>query len=328
MARSSSGECTRICEVMRLAASSAVSARRMRSPAGAAQLAHGDADGHARSVAAVLHPHRVLHAMGEAMAGIGAAAGQDRGELVASEPVAGGRAIGGAHGSRDGADALVADRVAEPLVRLLEPVEVEHDEADAALRERAREIVVERAAVAQARERVGDRGLLEVRPAWRRHPRARAGAACAAAGAAAASSRRPDGNAASVNFQARSCARRSAASAVAAAPRSLAPRRCSARREPRAGLPLRARGRPAGRQGERAPLGGERLAGRAHARRSAGARPGARCARVTARRRRGVGRRRRELARADLGRLQRAHVRGRAAAFRRRSRAAPRSRCR
>ena len=71
-------------------------------------------------------------------------------------------AIGRAHGRGDGADALVADRVAEALVRLLEPVEVEHDEADAALREGAREVVVEGPAIAQPGERVGDGGLLEV----------------------------------------------------------------------------------------------------------------------------------------------------------------------
>ena len=159
---SSSGECTRICEVMRLAASSAVSARRIRSPVGRAHLADGHADRHARTVAAVLHAHRVLDAMGEAMPGVGADPGQDRGELVAAEPVAGGAASAARSGSGDGADALVADRVAEALVRLLEPVEVEHDEADAALRERAREIVVERAAIAQPGERIGVGGLLEV----------------------------------------------------------------------------------------------------------------------------------------------------------------------
>ena len=70
--------------------------------------------------------------------------------------------VGRAQRRGDGADALVADRVAEALVRLLEPVEIEHDEADAALRERAREIVVERAAIAQTGEGIGGGGLLEM----------------------------------------------------------------------------------------------------------------------------------------------------------------------
>ena len=159
---SSSGECTRICEVMRLAASSAVSARRMRSLGGRERLADGDADRDARAVAAVLHAHRVLDAVGEAMPGVRADARQDRGELVAAQPVAGRARVGCAQRGRDGADALVADGMAEALVRLLEAVEVEHDEADAALRERVREVVVERAPVAQAGERIGRRGLLEV----------------------------------------------------------------------------------------------------------------------------------------------------------------------
>jgi len=42
----------------------------------------------------VLHAHRILDAMGEAMAGVRAVPGQDRGELVSAEPVARGGAIG------------------------------------------------------------------------------------------------------------------------------------------------------------------------------------------------------------------------------------------
>ena len=51
-------------------------------------LADGHADRDARAVAAVLHAHRILHAMGEAMPGVGADARQDRGELVAAQAVA------------------------------------------------------------------------------------------------------------------------------------------------------------------------------------------------------------------------------------------------
>ena len=129
---------------------------------GTAHLADGHAHGHARSVPPVLHAHRILDAMGEAMPGVCSVPGQDRGELVTAEPVARGGAVGRAHRSGDGTDALVADRVAEALVRLLEPVEIEHDEADAALREGAGEVVVERPAIAQPCQRIGDGGLLEV----------------------------------------------------------------------------------------------------------------------------------------------------------------------
>ena len=126
---SSSGEWTRIWDVMRLAASSAVSARRSEIARGRAHFAHGHADRNARPVAAVLHAHRILHAVGEAVAGIRAGAGQDRCELVAAEAISERARVGGAQRCRDGADALVADRVAEALVGLLEAVEIEHDEA-------------------------------------------------------------------------------------------------------------------------------------------------------------------------------------------------------
>ncbi len=127
-----------------------------------AHLADGHADGDARVIAPVLHAHGVLHAMREAVPGIRAAADQDRCELVPAEAVALGRAIGRSHGSRDGPDALVAHRMAEALVRLLEAVEVEHDQADAPLRERAAKVVVERAAIAQPGEGIRDGGLLQV----------------------------------------------------------------------------------------------------------------------------------------------------------------------
>ena len=127
-----------------------------------ALLADGDADRDARRVAAVLHAHCVLHAVREAVARVRSEAGEDGRELVAAEAVSQRARIGRAKGRRDGADALVADRMAEPLVRVLEVVEVEHDEADAALVERVREILLERAAVAQAGQRVGRGGLLQM----------------------------------------------------------------------------------------------------------------------------------------------------------------------
>jgi hypothetical protein len=91
-----------------------------------ARFADRYADRNARAVAAVLNAHGVLHAMREAMPGIGADAGQDRGELVSAQAIHGGTRLGRAQRRRDGTDALVADRVTESLVRLLEPVQVEH----------------------------------------------------------------------------------------------------------------------------------------------------------------------------------------------------------
>ncbi len=108
-----------------------------------------------------------LEALGERERAPRALVREQNHELVAADPVRGvGRAHRRAEAFADRADALVAGLVAERVVDLLQPVEIEHHEAEAgagarAARDLALEILVERTVVAEAGEAVGERGLLE-----------------------------------------------------------------------------------------------------------------------------------------------------------------------